>query len=381
MLTRQIFEAQEVPEEIWSLACDWRAANPSYRSPFFSTQFTKLISQLRSDVRIAVAADEKGPVLIWPLHLSGSGWAYGIGGPYSDRNGPLLRPGADYALTDLLDALNISGFVTNGLSELRGLIPDTERAEATYITDLSSGWDAFFQAQRALYPKHFKRLGRLERKLEREHPGVEFTFNDQDDGLIDQLFALKSKQFSETGRHNVLASQWARQMFDRLRASDDPDCQTIFSTLKQNDRLIAAELNLRSGDAVNGWIVGYDPEFASYSPGNLVTLKLLQAMPEHGMVWYDAGPGNHYFKKYVSNAEQPIQAGVFKASRRSAHPGSLFRSSWDYLERHTPTSLSEHLMRIRRRADVICAAETEFDRRVAGFVRAALPSKPRSSEQ
>lgn len=376
MLCR-IYRAEDVPEEIWNLARDWREKDTAYRSPFFAPEFARLMSELRQDVRVFVASDAAGDFLIWPVHLSRSGWAYGIGGPYSDRNGPIVRPGAHFALAEILDCLKISGLVTNGLSDLPGLMPPEAGAEPTWLTDLSEGWDAFFAIQKSLYPKHFKRLGRLQRKLEREHPGVEFTFDDPDDDLFDQLFALKARQYSETGRHNVLAPKWARTMFERLRRSSDTNCQTIFSTLKRNGRLIAAELNLRSGDAVNGWIVGYDPEFAAYSPGNIVNFSLLKAMPEHGLVWYDAGPGSYHYKKYVSNAEQSVHAGVFKAPRRSAHPASLFRDSWDYLERHTPTKLSANLMRIRRRADVICASETEFNGRVAGFVRAALPKKSR----
>lgn len=243
----------------------------------------------------------------------------------------------------------------------------------TNITNLRKGWSPFIAKQNSLYPKFFKKIARLNRKLEKEHSEVVFTFNDKSEEAFHQLIAMKREQYVRTKLHDVLRPNWVKQMLDMLRHGKCKNIKTILSTLRVDGQLAAAEFNMQSSNLLHGWLTAYNPKFSKYSPGLLLTKRVIKAMPQHGLTLYDAGPGNSHYKKYFTNQLYPLAQGSIFAKTKVINPMSIMGASWSFMETHTPSGVSNNLVRIRRRSDQIIGTETMFGQRVLGFSKAALP--------
>ena len=133
---------------------------PRYKSPFLSPDFAALIQSVRQDVELITVSDENGIAGLWPLHVGFNESAVGVGGPFSDRNGPLFREGFSVGLSELLSETGVKSFNTEGLvsDELEALVATEElELEPSYITELSTDFEAFKEAQTtAQSPSHIE---------------------------------------------------------------------------------------------------------------------------------------------------------------------------------------------------------------------------------
>lgn len=377
---KQLLSIQDVSPEIWGMADEWRLASPCHSSPFCTSEFAQLIGKLRDDVKVCVLGERDTPDLIWPLHISRSGWARPVGAPFSNRNGPLIKPGKTFELLHLFAEFGLSGMVAQGLIPQPALQLPEGYSSPSHVTDISKGVDALLAARKKAHPAHFKRLFRLERKLYREHPDATFNFDNQSGEIREQLIALQRRQLAETGRHNVLDPHWVSAMLDGLQTMALPHLKTTLSTLTAGDRLIAGELNIYSEHYMIGWIAAFNPEFGRYSPGNLLTYNIIKNMQQHGLTFYDAGPGNDQYKRYLANQLVPLVDGVFVAAAPGRSNLTQFaRTRWATVEDKAPARIANTMTKIRRRADIIMASETRASGRITGFAKAAFPilNKPK----
>lgn len=372
-ITSQIRPAQQVSDTDWNAYHCLRAKQSNFASPFFDPSFAQLINDLRQDVTIATLEDDNGLLAFWPMHLGIGQTARACGGPFFDYNGPIVRQHAKINAIQMLETAGIAEYKTSGM-----MVCDQVKAGPILLcssqrTDLTAGWSDFLTAQSACHPKFFKNMRRLNRKLEKDFSEVTFQFDNRNRADFDQLIQLKRRQFAQTGRHDVLAPKWVSKMLNALWNGYCAHTKTNFSTLHVDGKMMAAELNLRSGDLLHGWLVAYDPEFSKYSPGNLLLHKMLETMPEQGLVTYDAGIGSEHYKKYFSNQQIPVGSGVLRTNENQFNPASLLSRSLEYLETNMPGGQASTLQRIHRRSDQILSTETQWEKRALGYAKAILP--------
>jgi Acetyltransferase (GNAT) domain len=371
--TYKIYNADTLSNETWESFQNLRADQKAYKSGFFDPDFARLITKVRRDVSVVIAEDKNGILAFWPMHIGLGKWTRAVGFPFADRNGPVVRFGETVDVPDYLQGAGISGFKTSGLMLCDQIALNPAIIANTNITNLQEGWRPFIAQQIKLYPKFFKKIARLSRKLEKEHSEVIFTFNDTCEETFHRLIAMKREQYARTKLHDVLRPDWVKKMLDMLRHGDCKKIKTVLSTLRVDGQLAAAEFNMQSGDLLHGWLTAYNPEFSKYSPGLLLTQNIIKAMPQQELAFYDAGSGNSYYKKYFTNQLSPLAQGPIFAETKVINPISIMGASWSFLETHTPSGISDNLTRIRRRSDQIMGTETMLGQRVLGFSKAALP--------
>lgn len=359
-----------VPDTLYSAMLALQSGEEKYRNPFFRPEFIQIMCKVRQDVHLFWAQDDKGLTFYWAMHLNKFGHARGIGGPFSDRNGPVIRKGFKFDLTRFLESACIKKFTTNGF--VAG--SDTETQNLAPILNneacINKPYDLFYEEIRSQHASLHKKLRRLQRKLESEHEAVTFTFDDASPEAMQWLMNTKSLQYKETGRHDVLGPQWVQNMFTSLKNYNSPDFKFCVSTLKTKNEFIAAEINLRSRSTLHGWIVGYNPEYKAYSPGYLIIMKILSEFNKQGLTYYDFGPGSEDYKKYFVNLRTPLNMGTLYAPNTS----HLLEAAWSQAEEKAPEKLSNLLQKTRRRSDQILATEIAFIPRVKGFIRAIQTS-------
>lgn len=357
-------------EEQWQIYAALRDARSIYDDPFFDPDFARLVGEVRPDTRIGFASDREGVFAVWPVHLRPGNWARPIGSPFSDWNGPILTEDTELSAQEILAGFDISGISSQGFMPIGfKQTAELERVGAN-MTDLSNGWEAFITDQQKRWPKHFKKMRRVYRNVERDFGDLNFHWDDRSDASYECLFKLKQNQFARTGYHDVLKAPWTRALFDRLRHFEGPRLRARLTSLFFEDRFAAAEFNLQSDTVLHGWITAFDQELGSYSPGNMLVQEALERMCNEGLRLYDAGPGFDHYKRHYANLQMPIEAGVIAGNAEQFIPSRFVGRAWRFGEQVMPNRAATIMARARRRMDQIASVETSLAGRAGGILNA-----------
>ncbi len=370
-----LYHPQDLSVEQWQIYAALRNARPIYDNPFFDPDFARMVGEVREDARIGFASDKEGVFAIWPMHLRPGNWARPIGAPFSDWNGPILSADTKLSAGEILAGFDLSGFTTQGFMPATGApLKGLQRAGA-HITDLSVGAEVFFAEQLHLWPKHYKKMRRVYRKIDNDFSRMEFNWDDRCPETYNRLIELKQAQFARTGYHDVLKAPWVKGLFQRLKSYEGPRMRTRLISLFYDDRHAASEFNLQSDTIMHGWITAFEQEMKAYSPGNMLIEEMLKRMPGEGLYVYDAGPGLDHYKRHYSNLVVPIDAGVVPGISYGLVPSRIAGRAWRLGENILPGKASAIMARARRRMDQIASTEMSLAKRANGFV-SALSSRP-----
>lgn len=363
---------------------DWhrlRESRDLYANPFFDPGFAGVVASIRDNVRVGIVRDAGEMVCAWPLHVSLDRFARPIGAPFSDHHGPLFKEGVQLQGRDLVRGLGLMGASFNGLMDVDQRFADvTFSRDGACIIDVSSGADAYFDWQRTTFPKHAKKMRRLRRKAEREIGELTFTFDDPDEAALEQVFEWKAAQYAETGRHNVLAPDWTRAMMKKLLRYKSAGLSGIFHTLRVGDRLVAGEFNIMSPSVIHAWIPAYDAEFASFTPGMILSDHIIREGADRGVRTLDFGVDAWHYKKYYTTYQLPLSEGTAWANAPVASMRFGLETMWRKVEAAPLGPPARLAGKIRRRFDLIRAVEPTMTGRLKGMAcalrRPAPPSAP-----
>lgn len=366
----RLFRLNEMTADLWGVFAGLRNARSRYDDPFFDPDYARLVAEVRPDARFGFAFDGDDVAGVWPLHRRPGAWARPIGGPFSDWHGPILAAGTDLRPHQFLKGLGLHGMSTFGW------LPQDEESETRLtivganMTDVKGDWAGFMAGQTERWPKHFKKMRRLGRNLERDFGEVEFRFDDVSDATFDRLILLKREQFSRTGRHDVLAADWTRKLFQTLRRAQGDRFRLRLVSLHFDGKHAASELLLQSDKVMHGWITAYEQEFGQYSPGNILVQNMLEQMAPSGPQIYDAGPGLDHYKRHYSNYQKPVGSGVVRSKSLAIRPDRVLGQAWRTGERVLGGRPANLMTQSRRRLDQICLAEINPVGRLAGLGKA-----------
>lgn len=366
----EVTDISALPAEDWEQMTVWRDASAIYDNPMFDPAHGRIIGELRPDAKMLKASVSGEVVAYWPILVRPGRWARPISGPFSDWHGPILAPNAlnHISAADLLQAASYSGSTLPALPlELHpGPINETEPGAA--IADYANGWENYLAEQSKSHPKHFKKMRRLERKIDREVDAARYVLDDTSDAAFDWLMTTKQRQYRETRKHDVLKADWTQAYLKALRVLETDRFKTRLSTISFDGDFVAAEFNMWSDKVLHGWITAINPKYRTYSPGYLLMQWVMQQSASDGVERADMGPGQLDYKKYYANRFAPLAPMTGRVSRR-------FRplaATWSSLEHNAPDRLSALMASIRRRSDQICSAEPYIYQRITGHTGAIL---------
>ncbi len=342
-----------------------------YESPFFHPHFARVVSGLRDDVYVVISGEGETINFFLPVQKSGR-TAFPAGAPFADYHGPIMSGDWDGDIEDILKRVGLRGYKFTSLFDPRHRFSSyAVRRDGTFVCDLSCGADEFFETQRTLFPRHTKKMRRLARKVEREVGEIDFLFEDPDETAFATLLDWKSKQYRDTGRHDVLSPSWVQQMLRQLWKAGVPGCQGVFHTLRHKGRLIAGEFNLLSETTIHGWIPAFDHEFWSYSPGYLLQDEIIKVATLKGYKDYDLGVSSEHYKKYYANFQIPVESGTIKTKGLQSGIDGIGETVWNSVEDAHIPKVSALAGKIRRRYAMIRTVETSAADRLKGVASAA----------
>lgn len=368
-LTVDIRDVESLTAEECAQWSAWAAGDPDLASPYFRLEFTQITARISPDCAVAVFRRGGEVVGYFPYQRRG-GAIQPIGAPMNDYHGVIGPRDAAPTLEDVARLLggrrfSVNGWVGTASGGLKG-----ESFRTTIPED--GGYDAWYAARRQAFGKYFKDKERARRSMATEFGEVDVQIGVRDPALLDELIELKREQYRRTGRHDVFACGWTRDLLHALMAHEQPGFGASLAVLRAGGQVAAIEYSLHAGRRFHFWFPAYVPELARCSPGILLSMETIRLGAERGYRDFDYGFGGETYKRYFCDTVQPVtEMAILRSGLPSAMGGAT-----DALLSVAGTDRAEQLRNsLRRRWNVIEACEvTGVDRfkGVALAARAAL---------
>ena len=333
---------------------DLLATDPRYASPFFHPAYTRLISEVRSQVEVAVFEDGNEPVGFLPFERHHGHVARPLGVKLCDYQGVVMRAGVEWSPEHLMRE---SGLSVWHFDHLLAGDPAFDRytlaTEPSPYLDLSAGFEAYVAERRKAGSSQITQGRRKLRKLEREHGPVEFTWHDESAEALEKLIEWKAAQRQRTKTVNILKWDWVQQLLDRVRRCEESGFRGVLSTLRVNGKLAAVHLGMMTDGMFHYWFPTYDADYYRYSPGVNLLLAMAERCAEAGIPHFDLGKGDDSYKASFASAAETVAVGAVDLDplRRVARSGwHHFRGFVKRSPLRTPAQIPKRLVqRVRAR--------------------------------
>jgi CelD/BcsL family acetyltransferase involved in cellulose biosynthesis len=315
-------ELGEGERERWR---ELRAATDAPRNPFMEPEFGIAVARVRPWARVAVLYEGAQPAGFLPYERGALGQGRAIGLGVSDCQGAVLAPGVALETGELLRGCSVSSYAFANLEAGQGLfVPYAAEEHATYVIDVEKGYETYESVLRTRSPKFLKTTLAKERRLGRRAGAVRFVFDERDPAALRTLTEWKPAQYRRTGRRDRFAREWIARLVSRLAETRAAQCTGTLSVLYAGDRPVAAHFGLRSASVLACWFPAYDPEFAKYSPGLVLHLRMAEAAASEGIGMLDMGRGPAECKDALRTGELAVHE---KATTRPGAGAVLHRLS------------------------------------------------------
>ena len=313
--TIAVSDLGDAERELWR---GFRAADPRLGSPYFDLRFVEAASAVTPGARLAVIR-EGGTIRGFLPFQQRGGLLQPLAAPLSDFHGVIGDPGVSVAtllprLTGVRRA-RFSGLAGAGEADLQGLSP--RRAMAA---DLAQGFDVYLAGRDARFLKDKRRRRRA---LERDHGPLAFSFARPTLAEVDYVLGRKRAQIARTHQYDVFACGWTTELVHALAQVEAADFGLRLATLRAGGDLVAAELGLTSGARHHLWFPIYEPAYARYSPGGLMTLDTLETLATRGITRVDFGVDADAYKHDFADPAEIVFEGLVE--RRLSSRGRRMR--------------------------------------------------------
>jgi CelD/BcsL family acetyltransferase involved in cellulose biosynthesis len=355
-------DAADLDREARAAWTAFRNARPELASPYFDLRYALAACQVAPGAAVAVIRQDGEIAGFFPFQRRG-GLIQPLGAPLTDYHGLIARPGAVIDLAEVMAALGARRFRYSGLLD-SGVAAGEGEGRAAMVADLSDGYEGWLKQRRAAGHGDFLRdKARRRRQLEKQHGQVAFALERRAAEVLEMVLAVKSEQMLRTGQHDVFSARWTQDLLRRLTNSTEPDFGVQFAVLRAGERIVAAELGLISGDSYHLWFPIYDPEYAKFSPGALMTLASLEALAGLGVKHVDFGPEGEDYKKFFADPAGRVVEGEIRVGARPL--GGLAEAALGA----APPAVRRAATRLDRRMDRITACEPHVAARMGATLK------------
>ncbi|MFI1017596.1 GNAT family N-acetyltransferase [Streptomyces sp. NPDC020965] len=300
-----------------------RARSGTPASPFMEPEFTLTVGRVRPTTRVAVLSRDGAPAGFFPYERGPLGRGRAIGLGVSDCQGAVLDPGVRITARELLRACSLSAWEFDNLEAGQRLFtPAATGGFDSPVIDIAAGYEAYEQVLRVESPKFLRTTLAKERRLGRQSGATRFVFDERDPAALRTLMEWKSAQYRRTGRRDRFAKEWISTLVRLLHGTRTTGCSGVLSVLYAGDRPVAAHFGLRSRTVLACWFPAYDTEFAKFSPGLILHLRMAEAAAAAGIGMLDMGRGAAEYKDSLKTAALRVHEGA------AVRPGAGAVLSW-----------------------------------------------------
>jgi len=283
---------------------------PALSSPFLCLEFTVAVAAVRDDVRVGILEQDGRMVGFFP-HQRGRFIGEPVGGWLNDLQGVIVQPGADWDAGALIRGCGLLEWRFGRLLASQApFAPFHVRRHASALIDVSGGYDAYRAGKRQAGHHRVRDVARQERLLERRIAPLRFEMHSGDPRLLATLMQWKFERYAGRGYRDVFALPWARQLVERIHATQMPHFGGVLSVLYAGDEVAAVQMGLRSRDVWHHWFPAYNQKFAKYSPGLILFLRMAQHASAAGLHRIELGGGSYPYKQAFANSSIMLAEGA-----------------------------------------------------------------------
>ena len=306
----------------------WRSLqNGTFDHPFFSPEYTKVVSEVRDRVRVAVIENDRA-VGFFPFEQGTGGIGLPVGSRFTDYQGPIMPDDMDVDVPSLLRSCGLSAWrfdhLLSNSTALQRYIYET--AGSPYL-DLTNGFEAYRTSRQQAGSSALKQFERKGRKLAREVGPLRFELHTNDRQVFETLIRWKKEYIRQRSAYPLLDQHWAMSLLEKIWQTQTPGLTGQLSALYAGDQLVAAHLGLCSSTICHWWITSYDVRHQQYSPGGVLLLQLAAAVAANGIEKLDLGKGGEVYKQRMMSDEVPLGEGVLTRSPLQRLVGRVWQYS------------------------------------------------------
>ncbi len=352
----------------------FRADNPALYSPYFALSYTQVLAQHCPDVYVLEVLDGQTPTAFLPFqgHKKPGGrigFARPVGAPLTDYHGFICAPHTQLDPQEILRKARIGAYHFSAMPPPN---PDIFQTMPCAVID-TENWR---QDRDSSYRRHLKSHKRRVRKAE-ETGERRFVFRSNDQDVFEQLIRWKRQQFAATGKYDVLAAPWTRNVLHTLwQQNPDKDLRADMHVLYIGDTLAAIDLGLTDGAVFHSWMVAYNHELQHLAPGIQLLEALIDQASTLGYLRLDLGPGLDGYKRQYASEHVRVSSGVFTAQGPKQGPEALFAKLYFGAENFGDKNLGRlgHLPgKLRRRYGQIRACNPSTKGRIRAVISTLTP--------
>jgi CelD/BcsL family acetyltransferase involved in cellulose biosynthesis len=279
--------------------------NPHLFSAFFRPEFTQSVARVRSDVFVA---EIDGGAAYFPFQRNSFGLAGPVGGTVSDYQG--LIADADFTCDPavLVRACGLRSWSFDHVVAAQSMFtPYCTTVTESPVVDVLDG---VVVGTPSLHSDHRRKWRKLERDLGR----IEVELDADNRFLRDLCLKWKSAQYHRTGKPDLFAQVWMRNLVNVIASARQPEFAGITSVLSAGGQPIAIHFGMRTNAIWHWWFPAYDPQFQRYSPGILLLLQMIAGAANLGIRTIDFGRGDNDYKARFANRSVPLIEGYLTTS-------------------------------------------------------------------
>lgn len=366
-ITRTIVQqASQMSETDWTAWSDMRDNSPDLSSPYFHPDYTRLLSELRPDVRIACQYNPDGTPIAF-LPIQGKRFARPVGAPMSDYHA-IITNQDDITYDSLLSDSGIGAYHYSCATDVERLrSPQILSTSVTSAIDITGSADEWRADRDGSYRRHLKSNRRRTRKAEEDIGPKRIELFSRDIDVYASLVKWKREKFAQTGKYDVLSADWTQDLIRTLwERGATADLRCDMHALYFGDQLAAIDLGLSDGNVFHSWMVAYNDELSEYAPGIQLLEGLIDATPETRYRRIDMGEGLDGYKRHYASASRDVATGLVPLSGAAGRLSRIYAAT----ERWGVGPLKDAPGKLRRRYSQIAACEDDTRGRVRHMIAA-----------
>jgi len=366
-----IQKVSQMSDTDWAAWTEMRAGNPDIQSPYFHPEYTRLLSELRPDVRIVCQYDDAGTPTAF-LPIQGQRFARPVGAPMSDYHA-IITDKADITYDSLLSNSGIGAYHYSCATDPQKLrmTQILSRAETAAI-DIETTAEDWRAERDGSYRRHLKSNRRRARKAEEALGPKRIETFSRDIDAYSALIKWKRDKFEQTGKYDVLSADWTQDLIRALwERGPTAELRCDMHALYFGDRLAAIDLGLSDGKIFHSWMVAYDDDLSEYGPGIQLLEGLIDENSETGYKRIDMGEGLDGYKRHYASASRQVAAGFVPFAGAAGRLSRIYAAT----ERWGVDHLKDAPGKLRRRYSQIAACEDGRGNRLKHMLVAVISSK------
>jgi CelD/BcsL family acetyltransferase involved in cellulose biosynthesis len=281
--------------------CAWDqllAQAPIYKNPNLSPWFIMALAPHRP-IQVGMVWDQDRLLAVLPFHVVDDDKSEALALGVSDHHGPLFHHNWHLPYLEIYRLLGIKEYRFDNLlahPQIEGV-----NWQPSHLINLAKGEAGYRWELRNRGSGLWQKMQRRLCKLEREVGSVTFVPQLQSHELLDMLILWKSRQFRRTHVSDDFDLFWNRPFLHELLETDERSCKGLLSGLFADSKPLALHMGTCSPQVLQTCYTAYDPAYAAYSPGALLSFHKVKYCLEEGIPLIDLGKGDEAYKQRWSN--------------------------------------------------------------------------------